>query len=479
MQVIFHGAARSVTGSMHLVEINGQRILLDCGLYQGRRQESYERNSHFPFNPRSIDAVILSHAHIDHCGNLPSLVKDGFSGHVVCTSATRDLAAVMLRDSAHIQMSDTEYVNKVRRRRNDEPVEPLYTPQDAERAIRLMVGINYDRWLTVSPGVEVSLRDAGHILGSAIVVLRLTERNRTVTLVFTGDLGRRQTPILKDPTVITSADYLITESTYGDTVHEPIAEAEAHLARVIAETAQRGGHVIIPAFAVGRTQEIVYALHRRQRQGDLVDVPIYVDSPLALDATDVFRLHPECFDSETAAFLRQTQDPFGFHSLRYIRSVEESKSLNDLNKPFVVIAASGMCESGRVLHHLKNGIENPANTVILVSFQARNTLGRRLQDRLRTVRIFGEEYTLRASVDMVDGFSAHADRDDLLWWIRQLDGQGDRKDNGDGGRRSGGRLRQAFVVHGELETAESLAAALRDAGIGKVTVPEPGDSFRL
>jgi metallo-beta-lactamase family protein len=479
MQLTFYGAIRTVTGSMHLVEANGQRILLDCGLFQGRRQEAYERNSHFPFSPRSIDAVILSHAHIDHCGNLPSLVKNGFSGHIICTSATRDLAAVMLRDSANIQVSDADFVNKIRRRNNDEPVEPLYTPQDAEQAIRQFVGINYDRPLDVAPGVEVNLRDAGHILGSAIVVLKLTEVNRTVKLAFSGDLGRRKTPILKDPTVITDADYLITESTYGDEEHEPIAAAEDHLVRTINAATSHSGHAIIPAFAVERTQEIVYALHRQHLSGGFGDVPVYVDSPLALDATDVFRLHPECFDTETAAFLQKTQDPFGFHTLHYIRSVEESKALNELRKPFVVIAASGMCESGRVLHHLKNGIEDPANTVILVSFQAQNTLGRRLQEHTRTVRIFGEEYNVRANVENISGLSAHADHNDLLWWIGQADGLGDVQDNMQAARRANGRLKQVFVVHGETQTAESLAAALRDAGISQVAVPNSGDCVQL
>ena len=463
MQLTFHGAVRTVTGSMHLVEANGHRILLDCGLFQGRRDEAYTRNSTFAFDPHSIDTVILSHAHIDHCGNLPSLVSKGFRGNILCSAATRDLAAVMLRDAADIQVADTRFVNKLRARQGDEPVEPLYTPEEAERTIGQLVGFSYEHPIAVASGISLTLHDAGHILGSATEALELSEGGKTVRLGFTGDLGRRNTPILKDPTVVTGLDYLITESTYADQTHEPIAAAEANLSRIINAAVARGGHVIIPAFAVGRTQEIVYALHRQRRAGTLADVPIFVDSPLAVDATDVFRLHPECFDDETAAFLRQTEDPFGFRQLRYIRSVEESKALNDMKKPFVVIAASGMCESGRVTHHLKNGIDNPANTVILVSFQAEHTLGRRLQEGAKAVRIFGEEHRVRANIEVVSGFSAHADRDDLLWWVGQI----------------GPSLERVFVVHGETQTAESLAGGLRQAGIKQVMVPEPGDEVQL
>lgn len=463
MQLTFHGAVRTVTGSMHLVEANGHRILLDCGLFQGRREEAFERNSTFPFDPRSIDTVILSHAHIDHCGNLPNLVKKGFRGNILCTAATRDLAAVMLRDSANIQVSDTTFVNKIRARQGEGPVEPLYTPQDAEHAIEHLVSFSYERRIPVAAGITLTLHDAGHILGSAIVALELSEGGKTVRLSFTGDLGRRNTPILKDPTVVHDIDVLITESTYADKNHDPIAKGEENLAAIINETCKQGGHVIVPAFAVGRTQEIVYALNRQRRAGLLVDVPFYVDSPLALDATDVFRLHPECFDAETTAFLRKSEDPFGFRRLTYIRDVEESKKLNTMKQPFVVVAASGMCESGRVVHHLKNGIENPRNTVVLVSYQAENTLGRRLQYGQKVVRIFGEEYHVNAKIEVLSGFSAHADHDDLLWWVEQV----------------GPSLKQVFVVHGETQNAEILATNLRQAGIKQVMVPEPGDKAQL
>ena len=463
MQVTFHGAARTVTGTMHMVEIGGKRILLDCGLYQGRRLEAFTRNSHFPFAARSIDAVVLSHAHIDHCGNLPSLVKQGFRGQIACTAATRDLASVMLRDSADIQVSDASFVNKLRARQGEEPTEPLYTPEEAERTIAQLVGYAYGRPFEVVPGAVVTFHDAGHILGSAIVVLELTEKGRTARLGFSGDLGRRETPILCDPTVVTGLDYLITESTYGDQEHEPVAAAEARLARLIRTASAGGGHTIIPSFALGRTQELVYALHRQRLAGALPDVPIYVDSPLAMDVTDVFRLHPDCFDAETSAFMRKNDDPFGFRRLRYVRSAAESKVLNDVKDPFVVIAASGMCESGRVLHHLRHRIENPATTIVMVGFQAENTLGRRLQDGDKRVRIFGEEFRVRANVEAVSGFSAHADRSDLLWWIGQ----------------SAPTLKQTFVVHGETARAEALAAALHETGIKNTIVPAPGQSFEL
>ncbi len=463
MQLTFHGAVRTVTGSMHLVEANGHRILLDCGLFQGHRAEAYERNSTFPFDPRSIETVILSHAHIDHCGNLPSLVKKGFHGDILCTAATRDLAAVMLRDSAHIQVSDTLFVNKIRARQGQPPVQPLYAPEDAEHTIDHLVGFSYERPIPVASGITLTFHDAGHILGSATVMLELRERGKTVRLGFTGDLGRRNTPILKDPTVVHDIDVLITESTYADTNHEPIAKGEENLTAIINDTCKQGGRVIVPAFAVGRTQEIVYALNRQRRAGLLVDVPFYVDSPLALDATDVFRLHPECFDEETTAFLHKSEDPFGFRRLTYIRDVEESKKLNTEKKPFVVLAASGMCESGRVTHHLKNGIENPNNTVVLVSYQAENTLGRRLQEGQKIVRIFGEEYHVNAKIEVLSGFSAHADHDDLLWWVGQV----------------GPTLQQVFAVHGEAQNAELLATDLRQAGIKQVTVPQPGDKVQL
>ena len=458
MKITFCGAARSVTGSMHLLTVNGCSILLECGLFQGRRQESYDRNRHFPFDPKSVDAVILSHAHIDHSGNLPSLVKDGFTGSIFCTFATRDLCSAMLRDSGHIQESDIWYVNKRRARKGEPPIEPLYTQQDAILSLQNFVSVGYHRSFSVSPGVECTFYDAGHILGSAIVVLDIEENGRRFRLTFTGDLGRRHLPILRDPEIVSGTNVLITESTYGSRLHESPHEAKQALRRVINETYRQGGKVIIPSFAVGRTQELVYDLHQLILERKIPDLPIFVDSPLAINVTEIFRLHPECYDQEITDFMLQNRiDPFGFGRLRYIRQVEESKELNFLREPAVIISASGMCEAGRILHHLKNNVEDPKNTVLIVGFQAEHTLGRRIVECRPEIKIFGDEYRLRANVEVINGYSAHADRHELLHFAEQIKGDS---------------LTDAFVVHGEEESALALAGGLMQLGIPEVVVPE-------
>ncbi len=458
MKISFLGAARTVTGSMHLLEVNSHRILLDCGMFQGRREEANARNRNLPFDPRTVDRMILSHAHIDHSGNIPTLCRSGYTGDILCTSATRDLANVMLRDSAHIQMSDAEHVTVRNERKGLPPVEPLYTIEDAEASIKQFVGFAYGRPVPVTPGVTATFFDAGHILGAAITLLDIAENGRHIRLGFTGDLGRRGLPILRDPQLVPNIDYLITESTYGNRVHGDITQIEEQLRQVILGAVARGGKLLIPAFAVERTQEIVYTIHRLVDAGRLPPIPVYVDSPLALDATEIFRLHPEVFDSQTSEFIRQREDPFGFHRLTYIRTVEESKKLNELKGPMVIIAASGMCEAGRILHHLKNNVEDARNTILIVSWQAPNTLGRRLADRENKVRIFGEEYTRRAQVEIINGFSAHADHNDLVWWIGS----------------SSSTLKSVFVVHGEPDAAEALATSVREMGVDRVEVPEAG-----
>jgi metallo-beta-lactamase family protein len=458
VKISFLGAAQTVTGSMHLIEANSHRLLLECGMFQGRREESNARNRSLPFDPKTIDRMILSHAHIDHSGNIPTLCKAGYKGDILCTSATRDLASVMLRDSAHIQMSDAEHVTKRNQQKGLPPVAPLYTIDDAEASIRQFVGFAYGRPVPVTPGITATFYDAGHILGSAITLLEIVEDGRRTRLAFTGDLGRRGLPILRDPQTVPGIDCLITESTYGNRLHGDITAVEEELRQVILDAVKRGGKLLIPAFAVERTQEIVYTIHRLVNAGRLPPIPVYVDSPLALDATEIFRLHPEVFDSETSEFIRQREDPFGFHRLTYIRTAEESKKLNDLKGPMVIIAASGMCEAGRILHHLKNHIEDGRNTILIVSWQAPNTLGRRLADGETKVRIFGEEYTRRAQVKIINAFSAHADHNDLVWWIGS----------------SGNSLKSVFVVHGEPEAAEGLAAAIRGMGIARVEIPELG-----
>ncbi len=466
MKLTFFGATREVTGSMHLLEINGSRILLDCGLYQGHRADTYERNLKFPFDPASIDTLILSHAHIDHSGNIPNVVKQGFSGPIWATSATRSLCTAMLRDSGHIQEDDVEYLNKKRKRKGLPPVEPLYTIEDAVRSLESFIGVPYHRAITVAPGVKLTFVNAGHILGAAHVVLDLEEKGRKLRLVFSGDVGRPHQPIIRPPEPPQGADVLISESTYGDRLHEPPDDATKKLRQVILDTYHHGGKVIIPSFAVGRTQEIVYELHELMETRKIPQIPIFVDSPLAVDVTEIFRLHPECYNHEVRRFLEATdeRDPFGFSRMTYIRSVEKSKELNFLKESAVIISASGMCETGRILHHLKNNIGNPNNTVLFVGFQAEGTLGRRILDGAKEARIFGEMYKVRANVESINGYSAHADKNELLAW---LDAVGPK------------RLQQMFVVHGEKEAAESFAGSARQVGVRDVQIPVRGQSFEL
>jgi metallo-beta-lactamase family protein len=466
MKLQFWGAARTVTGSMHLLTVNGTRILLDCGLFQGKRKESFERNRNLPFDPRTIDVMILSHAHIDHSGNIPTLVKNGFRGNVFATPASLDLCSAMLRDSGHIQEEDAAYVNKKRAKKGEPPVEPLYTVDDATDCLSNFVSVGYDRPLPVAPGVTLTYRDAGHMLGSAIVVLDIEENGSKQRLAFTGDLGRKNMPILRDPQVVRDADILITESTYGDRLHDPIETTDDKLEAAIVRTYHRGGKVIVPSFAVGRTQELVYALHRLTEARKLPNMPIFVDSPLAVNVTEVFRLHPECYDKELHQFMASDnhRDPFGFKRLTYIRAVEASKELNFLREPAVIISASGMCEAGRILHHLKNNVEDPRSTVLIVGWQAPDTLGRRLVERQPVVKIFGEKYNLRADVETINGFSAHADRTELLDYVRQLEPA---------------RIKSVFVVHGEESSSLSLADGLRQLGAGTVLVPKRGEEFDL
>ncbi len=472
MEIQFLGAAQTVTGSQHLISVPNtgssgrcSRILLECGLFQGKRRKSFERNRGLPFDAASVDALILSHAHIDHSGNIPNLVRNGFQGPIYCTFATRDLCSAMLRDSAYIQEHDVAYVNKKRARKGQPPVEPIYTHADAIASLDHFMSVGYNRPIPVAPGVRCTFLDAGHILGSAIILLEIEGGQRQTRLLFSSDLGRVGTPILRDPTPAPSADVLIIESTYGDRLHPPHEEAEQKLLDLIGETCTHGGKVVIPAFAVGRTQEIVYSLHRLASAHKLPDVPIFVDSPLAVNVTGVFRLHPECYDEETRAFVAQDRhpDPFGFNRLRYIRNTEDSKALNYLEGPAVIISASGMCEAGRIQHHLKHTIGDPRNAVLIVSWQAPHTLGRRLVEHQPVVKIFGQEYPLRARVETINGYSAHADQKGLLNWAKPIAPD----------------LRHAFVVHGDPEPAMTLGNELGRLGARDVVAPERGDVFQI
>jgi metallo-beta-lactamase family protein len=457
MKITFHGAAQTVTGSQHLIQVNGQRLLLECGLYQGRRKEAYERNLNLPFEARGVDAVILSHAHIDHSGNLPNLVKSGYEGPIYTTAASAALARVMLLDAAHIQEADVEYVNKKNLDRGEPLVEPLYTTLDAERANRLFRDVAYDEPFEPVEGVTARLVEAGHILGSAAVVLDIEEKGRKSRLWFSGDIGRRNLPLIRDPVLPEGADWMIMECTYGDKPHRDPQAAYEELRQVVTRTLNRRGKVIIPAFAVGRTQELVYDLHQMMEGGEIPSVPVYVDSPLAVNVTDVFKAHPECFDEETRQFVRQDRHraALGFDRLIYTRSVEESKALNERRDPMVIISASGMAETGRILHHLKNNIENRRNTVLIVSWQAPHTLGRRLAEGEERVKIFGEVYERRAEVATIGGLSAHAGQDLLCEYALAVRG----------------RARQIFLVHGEEGSAGALREKLRERGMERVRYP--------
>ena len=463
MKLSFYGAAREVTGSTHLIESGGQRILLDCGMHQGRRAEAAQRNANLPFDAATVSAAILSHAHIDHSGNLPTLVKHGFRGDIHCTPATRDLVNIMLRDSAKIQEQDAEYLNQKTSRRGLPPVEPLYTIADAERTLKYVVGHAYNHWFDVCPGARATFLESGHILGSAISIIELKSEGRLVRLGYTGDLGRKNTLILRDPAPAPNLDYLIIESTYGDREHEPVQKSEDQLANIVRQTIQRGGKVIIPAFAIERTQEVIYALDLKFKAGEMPNVPVFVDSPLAINATDIYRVHPENLRDELQQQLYARDDPFGFGQLRYTRTVEESKAINQKDGPMIIISASGMAEAGRVLHHLKHNIENPRNTILFVGYQAENTLGRRLVDGAKKVKIFGDEYHVRAQVQTVNGFSAHADKSELLDWVA--------------GAKA--NLKGVFVVHGEEQAALSFADALRHLGGFTVTAPERNQTIEL
>lgn len=461
MHVQFWGAARTVTGSMHLVQVGSRRVLLDCGLYQGHRSEAFRRNRDLPFAGEEIDAVVLSHAHIDHCGNLPSLVRRGFRGPIFCTAATRDLATVLLLDSAKIQESDIEYLNRRRLREGEEPVEALYQTQDAVATIRLFRTVEFGPLFDVIPGVQCRFHVAGHMLGAASVELQLQERGSDpVTLVFSGDIGRPQMPILQDPRTPEGAEFVIMEATYGDRLHPPGGDARQMLLEMAERTFRNRGKLIVPAFAVGRTQEIVYRLNSLFEEGKLPPIKVFVDSPLALNATEIFRSHVECFDEEFVAQILNDNDgdPLAFRNLHYIRSVEHSKQLNRLDEPCVIIAASGMCESGRVLHHLKNGIENPRNAVLFTGYQAPYTLGRRLLDGSKKAKIFGQEYDVRAAIFKLEASSGHADQGELVEWARRVS--------------QTGQVRQICLVHTEMPAATALKEKLAEAGLPPVMIPD-------
>ena len=460
MEIKFIGAAQTVTGSMHLIKTASSTFLLDCGLFQGKRKEAFEINRTFDqFNPSEIDFVILSHAHIDHAGNLPTLVKNGFEGKIYSTFATRDLCTIMLQDSAHIQEKDVEFVNKRRKKEGKNLFEPLYVQRDAVNTLEKFVGLNYHQKYSITNNITVTFYDAGHILGSSLVYLTIKENEKETRIGFSGDLGRPKLPVLRDPEMIPPVDYWISESTYGGKNHDNPENSEEQLAEILNSSFIKKSKIIIPAFSVGRTQEIVYALHRIFERGQAKRIPVYVDSPLAVNATEVFRLHPECFDNEANEFIRKHEDPFGFNQLTYIKDVDESKRLNDVNGPCIIISSSGMAETGRILHHLANNISNANNVILMVGYCAENTLGRKLIDGEKNVKILGEPYEVKSEVIRLDSFSAHADCDELLNFTKELHKHG---------------IKKTFLVHGEPEQQKIYKQNLEKIGIKNIIIPARG-----
>lgn len=459
----FLGAAQTVTGSMHHLEVRDKSLLVDCGMYQGRRKESIERNRNVPRKAVDADVMLLTHAHIDHSGNIPSLVKRGFSGQIHCTSATADLCDAMLRDSARIQESDACWLNEKHADDPDwEEVEPLYTEEDAEAALSRFVPHDYDREFDLLPGVSARFVDAGHVLGSASIIVDVKLNAHRRRVVFSGDIGRKNLPILRDPVVPEHADYVLMESTYGNRLHAPADGMRQQLLDAINTARARGGKIIVPSFALERTQEIVFALNDLIQHGELKPIPVYVDSPLSVNLTKVFREHSECYDAETIEFDNNHGDPFGFKMLTMVREVEESKALNQLKGTAIIISASGMCEAGRVVHHLRNSIEDAKNMVLIVGYQAEHTLGRRLVEHRPKVKIFGVERDVRAEVRVLNAFSAHADKNELIEWASVCAKQ----------------ARKVFCVHGDPDQCEALKGHLERSGI-KAAVPALNETADL
>lgn len=466
MHLQFHGAADGVTGSLHRISAGDVDVLLDCGLFQGHRAEANLRNREIPKWALSADTLILSHAHLDHSGNIPTLVKRGFTGNIFCTPPTRDLCSVMLRDSAMLQEQDARYLNKrYRREGREERIEPLYTTEDAQRAVTHMISLPLHRPMRVAPGITVTFHNAGHVLGSSLVQLDITEGGRRRRVLYTGDLGREELPLLESPEIVDDVDFLLMESTYGDRLHPDIASVDHRLGDIVQTTIARGGRVYIPTFALERAQEVLFALERLHEQEKVPRVPIYIDSPLAIAITEIYKLHPESLEASVRERILGRDDPFSPPGLRYVSDISASKALQQSGEPCVVIAGSGMCEGGRILHHFTRGLGDPKNSVILVGFMAQHTLGRRLREGRRKVKVFGVERRVDAQVHVLDGLSAHADRDDLVTFVQRT------------ARR--GRVAQVGLVHGEDESRQALAERLREAGVPEVIVGAPGMRVEL
>ena len=464
MKLFFYGADQTTTGSKHLLEVNGQRLLLECGMFQGRRDKTIDYNTKLAFLPRSVDALLVSHAHIDHTGIIPVLCRDGFKGKIFATDATADLCRIMLVDSAHIQEQDAMFLNKKLAKKGRPLVAPLYTQADASASLDQFVPVAYHQPVRVINGVTATWLDAGHILGSGIIVLDIEEGSRKIRLAFSGDLGRGHNDILCDPEIPLDVDYLLTESTYGNRVHEPLTDVNARVCQIINRAVERRGKIVIPSFAVGRTQQLLYTLFQLENSRCIPALPIYVDSPLAVNATAIFRKHLEAVNAQFAAAMRAGANPLSRPNITYIQSVEESMALNDHDQPCIILSASGMAEAGRVCHHLHNTVEDKRNTVLIVGWCAQHTLGARLASGDKRVNIFGEPHTVRAEIETIDAFSGHADKNELRAWAEQITGP----------------QRGVFVVHGELDSATAFAGALRQLHpTAAITIPAYGDSAEL
>ncbi|MCX6160437.1 MAG: MBL fold metallo-hydrolase [Ignavibacteriae bacterium] len=469
MKIKFCGAAQTVTGSQHLIEINGKQILLDCGMFQGKREESFKMNRQFIYDPAEIHCVVLSHAHIDHAGNLPTLFAKGFRGSVYSTPATRDLCSIMLLDSAYIQQKDIEFVNKRRGKKGLPLFNPLYTVEDSKGVIGLFKAISYGQKFIIDglgENISVTFYDAGHILGSSQILLEVNNNGKTLRFGYTGDIGRKHLPILKDPAFMGNVNYIVSESTYGGILHEGAETIESTLAFTLKEAFSAGGKIIVPSFSVGRTQELIYEISKLTSKGTIPSIPVYVDSPLSVNATEVFKMHPECFDDETYELIAKGVNIFGLENVKYIKDVNDSKKLNDIKGTCMIISASGMCEAGRILHHLANNIEDPRNTIMIIGYMAENTLGRELikasDKRGYRLKIFGDSYTVKAKIKVLNAFSAHADNNELVEYFLQFDKS---------------MLKKIFLVHGEPAQQENLKTNLTNTGFSNILIPARGDEY--
>jgi metallo-beta-lactamase family protein len=466
MKITFLGAAKTVTGSCYLIETQNTKFLVDCGLFQGHTKEDTLNAEDFPFNPSEIDYIFLTHAHIDHSGRIPKIYNDGFKGEVITTKATAELCAIMLPDCGHIQEFENEWKNKKRLRAGKPPIEPIYTYQDALDCLKLFKKVNYGEALKINDEIKVRFNDAGHILGSAIIEFWIMEKGKETKIVFSGDLGNKDMPIIRDPSIIESADYLVIESTYGDRVHENQSNRFEYFLDIINETIDKGGNVVIPSFAVGRTQEVIYELNKEKESYDsklkkLFSIPVFVDSPLAISATEVFRNNLDCFDEEAREYINNGDNPLDFPGLQFTKTPEESKSLNERDDSSIIISASGMCEAGRIKHHLKHNLWRKESTILFVGYQAQGTLGRKLIDGAKKVKIFGEDISVNARIEMIEGFSGHADKEGLLNWVEGFNQKPSK----------------IFIVHGEEESIVSFANEINDKFKIDTIIPEKGESF--